>query len=196
MSTVKAAAFNHPSAPSGGLVIDADGLVTGAGMDLVTTQAFNAAASVSINGCFSSDYDNYRILVDFTAGVGANASITARMRVSGTDSSASYRSQWHQFYGAGGQSGGEDKTGTDDWYVGSLDATYPTRAAFGIDLHSPAIARATNFYGQYHYTASDGGKYPGVIFGDHNVATAYDGVTLATTGTSMTGTLRIYGLRN
>ena len=57
------------------------------------TVTFSGASSVSLNGIFSSTYDNYRILLDSTA-ASASAALNIRVRVSGADASGSdYNSQ-------------------------------------------------------------------------------------------------------
>jgi hypothetical protein len=44
--------------------------------------------SISVDDCFSADYTNYKIIVDLI-GTGAQVSLDMRLRVSGTDNSAS-----------------------------------------------------------------------------------------------------------
>ena len=47
--------------------------------------SFTAQSSVSLNGCFSSTYDNYRILIDLSTTSGAGNAITIQWRASGTN---------------------------------------------------------------------------------------------------------------
>ena len=86
MSELRVASINNPSAGSGGLAISAAGNVTGAGLDLIVTQSFSAVSSVSLDNCFSGDYDNYRVLVHVKSAA-ASGFIMMRLRSSGTDAS-------------------------------------------------------------------------------------------------------------
>jgi hypothetical protein len=59
------------------------------GLTLIKTQSFSAVASSSVDDVFSTTYDNYRIILDITDFT-SDATVFAKLRVSGTDSSASY----------------------------------------------------------------------------------------------------------
>ena len=64
--------------------------VAGSGVSVSATGkvTFTAATTVSVNGCFTSSYDNYLIVMRMKASSG-NPNIQVRMRASGSDATGS-----------------------------------------------------------------------------------------------------------
>lgn len=208
MSTIKVAAVNHPSASSGGLAISTTGNVTGGGLDLIVpgsiaysggtasvsggAVAFTGVTSVSLNGVFSSTYDNYRIVARWTGST--SQEIRLRLRLSGTDASGATD---YRYAGARSGSGADAVTGVDRSdgtnlaYIG-----YSTTAAslLAYDVCNPALATATLMLGGNTYTATFfNTAVSGVL---HVLGTAYDGFSLfPSTGTG-TGIVRVYGYKS
>ena len=58
----------------------------GSGSILTNAVSFTSASAISLNGCFSSTYENYRVMFQ-VSGTSANSNISFRMRSSGTDES-------------------------------------------------------------------------------------------------------------
>ena len=174
------------------------GNASASGMDLITPTSvagsgvtlsggkvtFSAATAVSVNGCFTSAYDNYVVKVE---GVGsATLQTTFRLRLSGTDSSTGiYLFQDH--YRQGGTTGGGSRTETSFW----LSYGSTTNMSGEITLFGPNLAATTKVM-----TAGGDETRVTVQSGLHNAATAYDGITVLPLSGNITGTLRIYGLRN
>jgi hypothetical protein len=169
-------------------------LTVGAGGVAYITQATPTAVNtVSINNCFTSTYANYFIVIDTTAAVG-NGVLTARLRASGTDSTTNYTSQR-----MGGQGtvvfASTNASGTDDFYFAGSEAATASTYGFQTTLLSPALARGTVGLGFTGYQNS-GGSVVEFIWNNHTTATAYDGITVNYSGTSFTGTIRVYGYQN
>ena len=199
---------NRPANPFDGMVIyetDTDKVAvydssawvyktgtTAPGLVYITQATPSAVNTVSINNCFTSTYANYFIVIDLTAAVGTGI-ITARLRLSGTDATTNYASQR-----VGGQAttvyAGSNVSGTDDFYFGSIEGT-PAGCVWQTNLFSPALARATVGVGTAGYPSS-GGSVVEHLWNNHTTATAYDGITVNYSGTSFTGTIRIYGYQN
>jgi hypothetical protein len=169
----------------------------GAGMDLMTPSgvvngtlsggevSFSAAATLSVNGCFNSTYDSYRIVTQLSNS--ADAEMKIRMRAAGADATgANYDDQY--FYAAGTGTGAIRTTSATSGGVGRASTDYFCT----IDMHSPALAAITYYIANMYYG-------PGVTTvldnGRHNVATAYDGFSFIPASGTMTGKLRVYGLR-
>lgn len=191
MSTLKVAAINNPSASSGGLAISASGNVTGAGLDLITTQSFSAVSSVSINNCFSGDYDNYRVLVQCVAAAGAVMRL--RMRAAGSDLSGS-----HYSYGTGGWDsaggsasyGGGSQTSFGFTYVSTL------RFSLGLDVLSPQLTQFTQVVGSNQGINAADTAYVGASFGGvYFQTTAVDGFTIYPASSNISGTVSVYGYK-
>ncbi len=147
---------------------------------------FSGASSVSLNGVFTSTYDNYLILCDFTAS--GNISISARMRLAGVDAStSSYTRQ-----GLIGDTTTASATQTLNATSSTLAFGGNARNNFKFELFAPAIAQRTT---GIVYNAE---QAPALRINTfyHDVATAYDGVTFITSAGTMTGTMSIYGYKD
>jgi hypothetical protein len=163
------------------------------GLVLVASNTFSAATSLSINNCFTSTYDNYRVMLTVTAASGVVA-VNLRLRVSGTDSSTTYTTQQLQVTGtsvAGGRTGAGN-TGTE-WQVANTSASLPV--GINGDIFGPQRAAATSI----NFTSNfpSGSATIEMYSGSHSTATSYDGLSiLAAAGGNITGFIRVYGYRN
>ncbi len=160
----------------------------GTGLAFITTQSFTAASTVSVDGCFTSGYDNYRVVVSHTASGGGN--LTLRMRLLGTDnSSAQYDWQGGSFQNtsATGYRGAADTSSRLGPLATVLQGTV-------IDFISPAIAVQTVCMSKgTNAIATTPETYD--FIARCSVATAYDGFTLIPSAGTITGTLTVYGYR-
>lgn len=185
MSTLKVAAINNPSASSGGLAISASGLVTGAGLDLIVTQSFSAASSVSLNNCFSADYDNYAVLLTLTGST--SAATTLRMRASGTDAATNYN--W-QVLNVNGTSVGAAAVASQTSYAIADTGTGKTTA--DVLIFDPFAAAATNLHLRANARTLNT-LYMNI--GQHTTATSYDGLSVIASSGTITGSVSVYGYR-
>lgn len=194
MSTLKVSAINNAAAGSGGLAISTAGLVSGAGMDLIVTQTFSAVGSVNVNNCFSSTYDNYRILIQPTAVSASDIGGTIRLRVGGTDDStaSSYLAQRNGTFATTQEA--DLATGTN-WNVMYLNSTSPEFCVSDIELFKPFTATKTS--ARIQRPTTTGGNYYSTYFTAlHTQAVSYDGFSITLASGNFTGTLRVYGYRN
>lgn len=203
MSTLRTINLQHPTASTANITLSntggiaLNGSVSGGGMDLITPTSvvgatfngglisFTAASAVSVNGCFSSIYENYMISVTHT--VGADTDLNIRLRLAGTDASAA------SYITIIIESAGTMNTGR----LTAQTATRVGPARNGSRMYSsglifaPALATATGF--QMATTSDPVGN---TIYGTFGAATAYDGFTVYPGSSTTTGSLRIYGMRN
>jgi hypothetical protein len=164
------------------------------GLTFISSASPSAQSSISVNNCFSSTYQNYRVLINYTASVGANAMTTMRLRASGTDSTTGYKSIL-MGWGAGAATSAADVSGTDDWYVTYLDPTGNSNIV-AIDVFNPFGAAPTTTISTAGYASSIPNYYAQVIYSANTASTSYDGFTILTSGTSFTGNIRVYGYSN
>lgn len=196
MSTLKVAAINNPSASSGGLAISASGNVTGAGLDLITTQSFSAVSSVSINNCFSATYDNYRVLVsEGAADSTTTRNLNLRLRVGGVDNSGTSEYNWNILYQYGSSTvGGTGGNGTAMNLVAFSGVD--KNMALSLDLFSPARTwRTLATCTAWRYQNDTSAWVFSTSGGAHTVATAYDGFTLYPASGTFSGVVSVYGYR-
>lgn len=163
-----------------------------AGMVFITQATLTSAANGFINNCFSSAYQNYRIVIN---GVGSNATpagAVIQLRKSGTNSATGY------YYSV----------------IYSTQVAGPTRGfnanvtsgeigAFGdigqqssiIDISSPFENVKTTWKDSCNGWATNGGYYA-EHYHLHNVADTYDGFYFAMSSGTFTGKIYVYGYRN
>jgi len=176
-------------------VFVASGVTASAGGLVYITQATPSAVnSVSIDNCFSSTYQNYRIIFTPSTSVGVNSYISLRYRVSSTDTITGYK---YVEINSDGSSVGTsvDGQGTTLMVVGYIDPT-SKGMAYWLEIQDPNQAQKTkcNIASQ-NYSAA--GAYTiRNIGGAQADTTQFTGITFTTSGTSFTGTIRVYGYAN
>ena len=149
---------------------------------------FTAVTSLSLNGVFSADFDNYVISMR-NVGTGGN-NLLGRLRTSGSDATAS-NYVW-QYLDADNTSISAGRFTTSNWRVG---AEYTTaRTGNTVYLYGPYLAQPT----AYRLIDVDGYLSASIAdaAGTHSLSTSYDGITIYTTGSNITGALQVYGVRS
>lgn len=160
---------------SGSGSVDSNGNVT-----------FSGASSVSLNGCFSSAYQNYKIVADFT--VSASSRTGLRWRASGSDLTSGYYSS--AFYmGLAGAALAQDSQVTTYNFTGYTTAGLVTVQE--LTVFKPFESSAQTF------VTGEGIRGDGYLFPNGGMTTgtgSYDGLTWYTVnGGTFTGTIRVYG---
>lgn len=161
------------------------------GLTLISSESFSAVTSKSINNCFSATYQNYMIYVNITSATGGDY-INLKLRVSATDSSASYN-YVRLIAGGGAVASGDTDSSTAGYQIGT--STTDLGGATRIDCYNPALARSTYFYSIGNRKNGTSIELESTV-GNHDVATAYDGLTLISAGTAFAGNIRVYGVQN
>jgi len=166
----------------------------GSGSSSVSTLGqvtFTGASSVSLNGVFSSAYQNYRILF-LTTSIATSGNVSLKMRTSGTDNSdAQYQRQ--QIFAGSTTVNATRSTGQTSFLFGAL-AVGSYLNTINIDVFKPFDAANTGWVGQVASALDSTGPEVWVQYGGHNVATSYDGITFISGGT-FTGTVSVYGYK-
>ena len=159
------------------------------GLVHIASSTFSAVSSFSINNCFTSTYDNYRIVGEFTGNTALG--LNGRLRLAGSDASGSNYDVNDLTMGA---STVVDTQTNNTTSVNVGAGNTGRRSGFVLDVFSPAIAQETTFIGLRSYPLDD--IRGNVQFANHNLATAYDGITVFPNTGNVSGTIRIYGYRN
>ena len=152
---------------------------------------FSGASSVSLNGVFSSTYDNYRIVCDFTGSTTIATYI--RLRVAGTDNTSSNYNRQYLLANNTSISGGRATIAL--WAM--TNATSTTRGAYVMDVFNPFLTQVTGGVsqqlGNYNGTSTFALNLEGHGF---NTATSFDGFTFFSDTGNMTGTIAVYGYKD
>ena len=148
---------------------------------------FSAVTSLSLNGVFTADYDNYMIVIRGTSSVGAN--IPLRLRANGTDNSTanSYTTQNIQ---AIGTTVNATRSSADSGIVAVMNATQ--RCGFVTNIFGPYLSQPTAWR---TVTANDRDSARIEDYAvTHNQSVSYDGFTFYPGVGNMTGLISVYGL--
>lgn len=153
--------------------------------------SFSASTTISVNGCFTSDFDTYLLIMRSTNG-GAGLK-QFRLRLAGTDASAATTYDDQRITGIGTTAAAANGSNAQ-W--GSF-ATTPYQQTFTrMELSGPALATPTMALGSMYETNYIGNMGLASWGGVHRTATAYDGISVIPGASSETGYLTIYGYNN
>jgi len=150
---------------------------------------FSAVTSLSLNGCFTADFDNYVVSV---RDVGSNnLVIRSRLRTGGSDASGSdYTVQLLEVYST--TVSPARLTSQTSAVVGATDPDARSGdwlMIYGPFLAQPTAMRNNNVYGDSNARLTDAAS-------THSLSTSYDGITLFLVSGDMTGALQVYGVRS
>jgi hypothetical protein len=154
---------------------------------------FSGCSSVSLNGCFSSSYENYKVLLRVTS-ISADQSIYVKMRASGTDNSTAY---YYSGYGVSGTSTvytNGASAQTTGHFIGNTDGL-TNSSYYGWDMHffDPFAAKPTPLIAHYIGTTTAGLIYGMTTTAWHDVSTSYDSISIIANTGNFTGTISVYG---
>ena len=179
-----------PATP--GMVLLTDYTITHAGTSATLTNGqvtFTAVTSLSLNGVFSADFDNYVVSIRHKLALG-NDPIQMRLRVSGSDASGTdYTRQ--RLLASSTTVQALRSTSQTSAAVGYASADY--RAGDVAYIYGPFLAQPTAFRNNNAGDISGGSIYE--YASTHSVSTSYDGFTLIPASSSLTGALQVYGIR-
>lgn len=159
---------------------------------LISTQTLSATSALNVNGCFTSTYKNYQILMNMTSATTTDY-IYLKMRASGTDSSTNYYGWLQRNFSSSATQ--PTQTGNVSGGTSGFEIGGGMRVGRAIsDIMSPFEAVQTAFFGLS--TVWDSGNSRSIsqtTQGLHDVSTSYDGFSLVPNSGTMTGTVLIYG---
>ena len=185
-----------PSTAPGLAIVSPTSTASGGGSLTVSggSITFTTVTSVSLNGVFSSTYDNYRILMRLTASSG-NPTLTMRLRLSGSDASGGdYVKQ--DVSGFGGSAGAGVSTGQTSWNLGDSASANANRWMQSVELMGPNMALNTLATSNGGYVNSTPTTFTAQASYNHGLTTQYDGLSLISSTGTISGYIRVYGYKN
>ena len=176
---------------------DTNTYLANSGLVYITSTTFTGASSVSVNNCFTSTFDQYRIIFNLT-GTNAASFVAMRLRASGSDSGVNYSYVGVTYYLSGGSGYSTIRAGQNIsyWTIGYANASGAV-GGITVDLMNPKQSMSTtgNWTGQINDTNT--GVEPLTAGGIHLTNYAADGFTIlgVSAGITYTGTVTVYGYR-
>jgi hypothetical protein len=177
--------MTYPVFASGDVLNASD--MNGVGLWLVKSQTVGTGVTSStVTGAFTSDYDNYQIVI---SGVACSAGGLSMLIQVGGGTANYYGSCYYDRYNAG-------NTGTIRTNNGSalyFGVTDTNSVSMAFTVTQPVTSKITGFQGTYY-----GGDYSGWCGGTYAVASPVTSFTLVCPGgaTMTGGTIKVYGMRN
>jgi hypothetical protein len=161
------------------------------GMWELGTLTFAASTSQSIDSVFSSSYRTYLVTWDFRGADASNPdNVFLKLRKNGSDAITGYNNTWiYTLRTSASPLTAYDATGTQ-LTIGYVGANVASGFVY---VSRPAISGPTGFVWQ----GGGNGPTQGIIAsgqGSHTTSDVYDGLTV--NGPTLTGQVKIYGLRN
>jgi hypothetical protein len=160
------------------------------GSTLVANVSFTAAGSIALDNVFTSTYTNYVALVNITTS-SATANHTLNYRASGaTNSTANYfYGAVAIVYGSSTVQGSQQSSATGVAEGSRADSGAPSITTYTFAF--PQVASKT--YSQAFTVDSSVTRQVGTLF---NATTQFDGFVLTAQSGTITGNIRVYGIRN
>lgn len=149
---------------------------------------FSSCETLSLNGVFTSEYDNYMVVMRSQLAT-SSVAFNFRLRSSGTDASGSNYTL--QYLAADANTVYGDRiTSSTAGRIGN--ATSSQRSGYLLYVYGPCLAqptatRSTDAVGQNDAFIVD-------YACTHSLSTQYDGISLYPTSSSITGLVSVYGL--
>jgi hypothetical protein len=172
---------------------DINSYLANSGMTYITSTTVSGASSASINNCFSSTYDNYRILI-----AGWNGSTTnypqGRMRVGGVDKTAS--DYYYAMLGLYADNTSNASNGSAATYFENGMYTNSAGAAITVgtmDVFAPFKTERTFFLTNATLYAGKFGFRNGMV--EVNDTTSYDGFSILASSGTFSAVITVYGYR-
>jgi hypothetical protein len=187
-STASATYLNQTGYQPGMVLVTPTSAVNGT-VGATGAVTFTSASTISVNGCFNSSYDNYKILINISSATDT-ASLLMRLRVSGSDNSGATSYQ-RTGYLATPSTLSNSYVATNSLFAGSLSSGVSSNVP--IEIMNPFNAIATTAYLTTFDQPSNNSRGINMM---HIDSTSFDGFSLIISVGSVTGTVRIYGYRN
>lgn len=165
---------------------------TAGGLVYITGQNFNSVSAVNVNNCFSSTYDNYRLMLITTA-TGTD-DVNLRLRSNGIDTIINYNRQ--VFAADGTTTGVARATAQTSHYFIRTSNNGTIRQTSILDIFSPFLSVVTNFQTYFGNFYSATTPYVGIVVGNQSDSSSFDGFTLLTGAGTFSGNIKVYGYKN
>ena len=164
------------------------------GLWLVKTETYSAAATMTIDDAFSSEYDNYRVIIRFSPSTTITSTAFV-FRAGGSDNtSALYGYKVIRFSSADsnltGQAQANGRTQTSA-QVSAGGAGGSTQNGIALDVASPFLAQPTTSTGMLSVEV---GNVESISIG-HTGSTSFDGFKITPNTGTLTGSIAVYGYK-
>lgn len=157
------------------------------GLQLVKTQTFTSATTaVNVDNCFSSDFQNYKVIMEHTAT--AAGAYNVRLRAGGVDNQTASSYTRERILSLVGVVNSTNSAAAEWTSIIIGETTLGTAELTFSRPFETVTTGVISFSGRATAVALSGGS--------HNQAVSYDGFSVLVPAGSITGTIRVYGYRD
>ena len=165
---------------------DTNTYLANSGLVYITSTALSGSSTV-ISNCFSATYDSYRCVLSNYQSNGTWVTI----KLGSANTGYYYAGSAANFVNGNFTGGFYGDNNTAFAAAVALSSSTAITAGGYFELYNPFLTTETTFQSSVIYATTSG--YGGTVTGFQNSDTSFTSMTLS--GTSMSGTLRIYGYR-
>lgn len=159
------------------------------GSTLISEVSFTASSGVSQNNVFSSAYENYIIQTNLSS-VSTGQNLYFRLRAGGVDTTTNYFYTGINTVATSGSLSIDNGQGVTFAYVGTSNVSLSAQTT----VFAPFLTRSSYFVNQSVGVSGDTRQVANAGYIAN--ATSHDGITFYPSTGTMTGNIRIYGMRN
>ena len=161
------------------------------GLEFVASTSFSATTTPFINGCFTSTYLHYRLMISISGSTGTDVRFRLRSGTSTPENGAVY-DRWGYYNGATAMTFSNAANQTNGFLVDvANNSAFPATAT--IDIYNPNVAVNTNAHIQ-SWGAQLGNIYTWV--NRIETTTQYTGFEMTADSGTLTGSIQVYGYRS
>jgi hypothetical protein len=171
-------------------------VVAGTGTATVTANGeitFSGASHVTINNCFSANYDTYKVIISNLSITTSGQLLQYQMSSGGTAVSTSTYSH-QRIYAQNTTIGTAMSTSQQSCglsYIGTSALNYVS-----FEIMNPFLSTVTKSISQGNYSDPTNPFYFEQFSGYHSTAASYDGIRIIPGANAISGKIRIYGYNN
>jgi hypothetical protein len=164
-------------------------IATQSGLILITTSTQAAAATNSLDGIFSSNYKNYKIIGNFTGSAGGSSPVAVyfKFKNGATYSSSHYGSNVHGIFSSTSVAS-INTFNAAVFHFSYTNQGFPTH--FEMDVHNPFVGGYKSITGQYN---SVGIGVQGSFGGHEGTTASFTGFELTLGTGNISGFYQVYG---
>jgi hypothetical protein len=160
------------------------------GMTLVNTTSFSSATTVSVNNVFSSAYNNYKIFLRVSGSSVNGTDINMRTRAGGVDFSSNLYLRAVYYLGITSNTSLQGFPNQTSNFTSIANTSDLLGVGAEVTVFSPFLSDETVI------KSTSSGSLVYETSAIINASNSFDGFTIYPSSGNMTGTLRVYGLRN
>lgn len=153
---------------------------------------FSAVTSLSLNGVFTSDYDNYLMVINAIKDVTGNVTLGTRLSVGGVEDSTANSYIMQSLIVSGTSYTNGNRTTENTWNTRSPVIANAGWNGLTYHIYGPYLTQPTAIRAVTGIATS--GAYIADAAGTHNQSTSYDGLSF-TIASSITGSVHVFGYR-